>query len=39
MKRLCKPEEVAEVAAWLALESPLYLTGTTIVLDGGLGSL
>lgn len=39
MKRLCKPEEVADVAAWLALESPLYLTGTTIVLDGGMGSL
>lgn len=39
MKRLCTPEEVANVAAYLALESPLYLTGTTIVLDGGLGSL
>ena len=39
MKRLCAPEEVANVAAYLALESPLYLTGTTIVLDGGLGSL
>jgi 3-oxoacyl-[acyl-carrier protein] reductase len=39
MKRLCKPEEVADVAAWLALESPLYLSGTTIVLDGGMGSL
>jgi 3-oxoacyl-[acyl-carrier protein] reductase len=39
MKRLCKAEEVANVAAWLALESPLYLTGTTIVLDGGMGSL
>lgn len=39
MKRLCTAEEVAEVVVWLALESPLYLTGTTIVLDGGLGSL
>lgn len=39
MKRLCRPEEVADVAVWLALESPLYLTGTTIVLDGGAGSL
>ena len=37
MKRLCAPEEVANVAAYLALESPLYLTGTTIVLDGGMG--
>ncbi|MEL7656054.1 MAG: 3-oxoacyl-ACP reductase FabG [Bacillota bacterium] len=39
MKRLCTPEEVANVAAYLSLESPLYLTGTTIVLDGGMGSL
>lgn len=39
MKRLCTPEEVANVVSYLALESPLYLTGTTIVLDGGLGSL
>lgn len=39
MKRLCTAREVADVAAWLALDSPLYLTGTTIVLDGGLGSL
>ena len=39
MKRLCTAEEVAEVVTWLALESPLYLTGSTIVLDGGLGSL
>ena len=39
MKRLCTPEEVANVASYLALESPLYLTGTTIVLDGGMGSL
>jgi len=37
MKRLCAPDEVANVAAYLALESPLYLTGTTIVLDGGIG--
>lgn len=39
MKRLCTPEEVSNVVCYLALESPLYLTGTTIVLDGGLGSL
>lgn len=38
-KRLCTPEEVANVVSYLALDSPLYLTGTTIVLDGGLGSL
>lgn len=39
MKRLCTTQEVSNVVAWLALDSPLYLTGTTIVLDGGLGSL
>lgn len=39
MKRLCTPEEVANVVCYLALGSPVYLTGTTIVLDGGLGSL
>lgn len=39
MKRLCTAREVANVVAYLSLESPLYLTGATIVLDGGLGSL
>ena len=39
MKRLCTAEEVANVVSYLALDSPLYLTGSTIVLDGGLGSL
>ena len=39
MKRLCQAEEVANVVTYLALDSPLYLTGSTIVLDGGLGSL
>lgn len=39
MKRLCTVQEVANVVSYLALDSPLYLTGTTIVLDGGLGSL
>ena len=35
LKRLGKPEEVAEMVAWLVLENT-YLTGQTIVLDGGL---
>jgi len=39
MKRLCTTDEVANVVSYLALDSPLYLTGATIVLDGGLGSL
>lgn len=36
MGRYCEPAEVAEVVHWLALQAPLYLTGTTIVLDGGM---
>lgn len=39
MKRLCTAEEVANVVSYLALDSPLYLTGSTVVLDGGIGSL
>ncbi|MDD3199107.1 MAG: 3-oxoacyl-ACP reductase FabG [Eubacteriales bacterium] len=39
MKRLCSVHEVSNVVTYLALDSPLYLTGSTIVLDGGLGSL
>lgn len=38
MGRYCEPAEVAEVVRWLALEAPLYLTGTTVVLDGGMRS-
>jgi len=35
--RFCEPEEVAGVVEWLAFDSPLYLTGNVIVLDGGAG--
>lgn len=35
--RFCEPEEVAQVVDWLAFDSPLYLTGNVIVLDGGAG--
>lgn len=35
--RFCEPEEVANVVAYLASESPAYLTGSVIVLDGGAG--
>lgn len=34
--RYAKLEEVAALAAYLLLESPLYLTGQAIALDGGL---
>jgi NAD(P)-dependent dehydrogenase (short-subunit alcohol dehydrogenase family) len=36
MGRYCDPAEVGETVAWLALEAPAYITGTTVVIDGGL---
>ena len=30
-----KAEEIAEVATWLALDSPSFLTGAELVVDGG----
>ena len=36
MGRYCDPDEVAEAVRWLALEAPVYLTGTSLVLDGGM---
>jgi 3-oxoacyl-[acyl-carrier protein] reductase len=35
--RFCEAEEVAGVVEWLAFDSPPYLTGNVIVLDGGAG--
>jgi NAD(P)-dependent dehydrogenase (short-subunit alcohol dehydrogenase family) len=37
MRRFCEPEEVANVVLYLASDSPAYLTGSVIVLDGGAG--
>ena len=34
--RYALPGEIGEVVAYLAVDAPLYLTGTTIVIDGGL---
>jgi glucose 1-dehydrogenase len=31
-----KPEEVANVAAWLASEQASYVTGITLFVDGGM---
>ena len=36
MGRLADPDEVASTVAFLALEAPEYLTGTSLVLDGAL---
>jgi len=33
--RVGEPDEIAEVTCWLATESPAFLTGQTIVIDGG----
>lgn len=35
MKRLGKPEEVGDLVAFLASEKAEYLTGTSVVIDGG----
>jgi NAD(P)-dependent dehydrogenase (short-subunit alcohol dehydrogenase family) len=36
LKRLGKPEEIVQVALFLASEDSSYINGTTIVADGGL---
>jgi len=38
LKRFGKPEEVASVAAFLASDAAAYVTGQTIIVDGGLTS-
>lgn len=35
MKRLASPEEVADAIVWLASERASYITGQTILADGG----
>lgn len=36
MRRLGTSDEVAELVAWLIQGAPLYMTGQTFVIDGGL---
>lgn len=36
LNRLGTPEDVAELAAFLASEKAGYITGSTYVIDGGL---
>lgn len=38
LRRFGKPEEIAEVAAFLASDSASYITGQNIIVDGGLTS-
>src|ERR1035437_7965800 len=36
LRRLAKPEEVADAIVWLASERASYITGQTILVDGGV---
>ena len=38
LKRTCTPEEIAGAAVYLASASGSYITGQTLLLDGGLTS-
>ena len=38
LKRFGRPEEIAEIAAFLASDAASYITGENIVADGGLSS-
>ena len=38
LKRTCTPEEIADAAVYLASPSASYITGQTLLLDGGLTS-
>jgi 3-oxoacyl-[acyl-carrier protein] reductase len=36
MRRFATADEIAELVSYLALHAPSYLTGQTLVIDGGL---
>jgi 3-oxoacyl-[acyl-carrier protein] reductase len=36
LRRFAKPEEVADAIVWLASERASYITGQTILVDGGV---
>ena len=35
--RMGKPEEIAQAAAFLASDRAAYITGQTLLVDGGMG--
>ena len=38
MRRFADAQEVAALVAYLALEAPAYMTGQSLVIDGGLSA-
>jgi len=34
--RIGEPEDIGQLAAWLASDQADYITGTTIFMDGGM---
>lgn len=36
MRRLGKPEEIADAAAYLCSDRPSFITGHPLVVDGGM---
>jgi len=38
LKRIGRPEEVARVAAFLASDEAAYMTGASVIVDGGFSS-
>jgi len=36
LRRIGRPEEAAETAAWLCSEASSYVTGHSMIVDGGL---
>jgi len=38
LKRIGRPEEVARVAAFLASDEAGYMTGSSVIVDGGFSS-
>jgi len=39
MKRMGRPEEVSNLVAFLASDDSSYMTGSTVVIDGGYLSI